>query len=262
MAAIENNRGIDAARREMPADAVARFTSACDRGLAEGCYNLGLMVDEGVGVNKDTRRAATLYRKAHDLFSAACDGGDTTSCHRVGMVYAGDRSAFRGDERDAGSYRASCDKGSTEDCYHLGLLFEGGIGVARDDRRAAALFAKACNKGSEAACMRLRLLEIQGVGALQPIRAGFDNAQADAVLDATVSDAAACTEDGFGGDAEVVVTFAPSGQATSASVEAGPFAGAPAGDCIATAFQSAFITPFEGLPVVVRKRMFIGTRSR
>ena len=49
------------------------------------------------------------------------------------------------------------------------------------------------------------------------------------------------------------VTFAPSGNVTSAQVEGPPFAGTPVGGCIASAFRSAKVPPFSGPPVSVSK---------
>jgi hypothetical protein len=46
------------------ARAVELSRSACDEGIALGCYNLGVLYDQGDGVAKDVGMAATLYRKA------------------------------------------------------------------------------------------------------------------------------------------------------------------------------------------------------
>jgi hypothetical protein len=40
-------------------------------------------------------------------------------------------------------------------------------------------------------------------------------------------------------------------------VESGPFVGTPTGGCIATAFRSARVPPFDGGPVTVRKQVNI-----
>jgi hypothetical protein len=51
----------------------------------------------------------------------------------------------------------------------------------------------------------------------------------------------------------VKVTFAPSGNVTSASVQGAPFAGTSVGGCIASAFRSAKVPAFDGSPVSVTK---------
>jgi hypothetical protein len=55
----------------------------------------------------------------------------------------------------------------------------------------------------------------------------------------------------------VKVTFAPSGNVTSAQVEGPPFAGTPVGGCIASAFRGAKVPPFSGAPVTVSKSFSI-----
>lgn len=83
----------------------------------------------------------------------------------------------------------------------------------------------------------------------------------DAALSALSSAAASASRcrsnEGPFGAARIAVTFAPSGQATTAVVEGPPFAGTPVGSCIARAFREARVTPFSGAPVTVRKSMSI-----
>ena len=55
------------------------------------------------------------------------------------------------------------------------------------------------------------------------------------------------------GSAKVIVTFAPSGRATSANVSGAPFAGTVTGGCIAARFRSAAVPAFSGEHVTVTK---------
>ena len=50
----------------------------------------------------------------------------------------------------------------------------------------------------------------------------------------------------------VSVTFAPSGRATRATIEGGPFQGTSTGSCIARALRAANVGAFEGSLVTVR----------
>lgn len=59
------------------------------------------------------------------------------------------------------------------------------------------------------------------------------------------------------GIARVVVTFAPSGRVTSATVSGPPFAGTPAGGCIASRFRAARVPAFSGEAVTVSKTVTI-----
>jgi len=82
----------------------------------------------------------------------------------------------------------------------------------------------------------------------------FNAAAAQAALDAAAGRAAGCLAAGEpAGLARVNVTFAPSGNVTVASVVGPPFAGSPTGGCIARAFRSAQVPPFDGKTVSVGK---------
>ena len=63
--------------------------------------------------------------------------------------------------------------------------------------------------------------------------------------------------DGPTGTGRVKVTFAPSGNVTSAVVDGPPFSGTSVGGCIAAAFRGAHVPPFDGAPVVVSKSFTI-----
>jgi hypothetical protein len=82
----------------------------------------------------------------------------------------------------------------------------------------------------------------------------FDSAAATAALSGAATAATGCRKDGDpAGVASVIVRFAPSGRATSAIVESGPFAGTVTGGCIATTFRKARVPPFTGDYVSVKK---------
>jgi hypothetical protein len=86
----------------------------------------------------------------------------------------------------------------------------------------------------------------------------FDSAAATASLAGAAQSAAACRKEGDpAGAASVIVRFAPSGRATSAVVESGPFAGTVTGGCIATAFRKARVPPFTGDYVSVKKTISV-----
>lgn len=81
----------------------------------------------------------------------------------------------------------------------------------------------------------------------------FDRGAAMAALGRTASLAASrCRVEGASGRGGVRITFAPSGAAESVSVSA-PFAGTPAGQCIASRFQSIHIHAFSGSAITIRQ---------
>jgi hypothetical protein len=86
----------------------------------------------------------------------------------------------------------------------------------------------------------------------------FDAAAANAAVGAAAGQAAGCKQSGDpSGQAPVEITFAPSGRVTTVNVVGPPFQGTSTGGCIARAFKSAKVPPFEGAPVTVRKTVRI-----
>lgn len=55
------------------------------------------------------------------------------------------------------------------------------------------------------------------------------------------------------GEGHVMITFAPAGAATSATIDKGPWIGTPVAKCIAGQFKKAKVPAFAGEPVTVGK---------
>jgi predicted Zn finger-like uncharacterized protein len=84
--------------------------------------------------------------------------------------------------------------------------------------------------------------------------AEFNRGAASAALGAAAGGAKGCKKaDGPTGSGRVKVTFAPSGNVTTATVDGPPFAGTPTGGCVASLFRGAHVPPFDGSPVTVTK---------
>src|SRR5262249_54239022 len=84
--------------------------------------------------------------------------------------------------------------------------------------------------------------------------AQFSRSAAQSALGAAAGAARGCAKpDGPTGSGRVKVTFNPSGNVTSATVQGPPFAGTAVGGCVASAFRGARVPPFEGSPVSVTK---------
>ncbi len=86
----------------------------------------------------------------------------------------------------------------------------------------------------------------------------FNRGAAASALGGAAGGAKGCKKpDGPTGTGRVKVTFAPSGNVTSAVVDGPPFSGTSVGGCIAAAFRGAHVPPFDGAPVVVSKSFTI-----
>jgi predicted Zn finger-like uncharacterized protein len=86
----------------------------------------------------------------------------------------------------------------------------------------------------------------------------FNRGAATSALGAAAGSARGCKKpDGPTGSGKVRVTFAPSGNVTSAQVMGPPFAGTPVGGCVAGIFRGARVPPFSGDPISVTKSFSI-----
>lgn len=88
--------------------------------------------------------------------------------------------------------------------------------------------------------------------------AAFDPGAADAALDMAAQQASSCRQAGDPtGVAKVVVTFAPSGRVTSATISGPPFAGTQTGSCIAKTMRGMSLPAFEGEHMTISKTVVI-----
>jgi hypothetical protein len=97
------------------------------------------------------------------------------------------------------------------------------------------------------------------LGSITPKAAAssFDKTAAKSALNAAASQSAGCRQGGSAGKGKIVLTFAPSGKVTSASIAEGPFSGTAAGKCALRHFRAARVPAFSGTPVTVSKSFTI-----
>ncbi len=85
----------------------------------------------------------------------------------------------------------------------------------------------------------------------------FDMGAARARLAAIAGAVEACKRGDVSGTWHVIVTFATSGAAQSATVSGAPFEGTPTGACVASKFRGARVPAFSGAPFTVSKSFSI-----
>jgi TPR repeat protein len=156
-------------------------------------YAMGVILDEGVGVRPDGRRAFEWYNRAAKL-------GHAESMNRLGLLYLRGsgvpRSAFaalawfrlaaakgsltavnniallrfygfgvhQSYSAAAKLLRMSADAGDADAQNKLGVMYDSGLGVAPDHRRAKALFLKSAAQGYSPAILNLGRLLTHGTG--------------------------------------------------------------------------------------------------
>jgi predicted Zn finger-like uncharacterized protein len=92
-----------------------------------------------------------------------------------------------------------------------------------------------------------------GGGSDQP----FNMGEAKARLAAAAAAAQGCKKGDASGTGRVVVLFAPSGAAQSATISGPPFEGTPTGACVAARFRGVHVPAFSGSPFSVSKSFTI-----
>jgi TPR repeat protein len=125
-----------------------------------GCFLLGNMYDDGLGVPRDEDRATSLYREA--LVRADVENH--------GLI-----------QQRVTSWMKSCDEAvaNGRDCHRLGILHEHGFFDEPDAvltpsmieshyAQAAAYYRKACTQGHKNGCYKVARLAYQGHGEKKP----------------------------------------------------------------------------------------------
>jgi predicted Zn finger-like uncharacterized protein len=85
----------------------------------------------------------------------------------------------------------------------------------------------------------------------------FNMGEAKSRLAAAAAAVQACKKGDAVGTGRVVVLFAPSGGAQSATISGPPFEGTPTGACVAARFRGVHVPPFSGTPFSVSKSFTI-----
>lgn len=157
------------------------YVRGCELGDALGCYNAGLMSDEGRGTPRDISRAAARYEEA-------CEMGSATACTNLGFLYENGRGVKKDPARAVALYQRGCDgtscqRSNQNGCVNVGRAYRDGIGVEKNAARAAAVFQEACNQKPDPedvnpeenrsrACSLLGALYLAGDGVVTDLAKG------------------------------------------------------------------------------------------
>lgn len=144
--------GIAAAKEGDYKTAFKLFAKSCDEGNPAGCFAIGTMYMNGVGIQ-------TNIQKAQRYYEMGCSGGDATACANLAMIYDYQKNADANDkEKAAQLYMTGCQGGDVLACNNLAWMYANGEGVPKDYFKSLQYYKYACEAGSDLGCYNLGLM--------------------------------------------------------------------------------------------------------
>ncbi len=160
-------------------DPIARQyrVKACELGDASNCNILGVIYDNGTGVQQDSFKAVEYFKKA-------CEADLKIGCTNLGIKYYTGQGVRQDFTKAIHSFENACYGGELNACNSLGEMYSNGIGVQQDFFKAKDFFVKSCpppQKNSSktilfsenyasAACNNLGFMYLKGMGVRQNLK--------------------------------------------------------------------------------------------
>jgi hypothetical protein len=129
--------------------ALPHLREQCDDREWTACRFMGLAYADGIGVSKDGKKSASLYKRA-------CDGGSLQSCHNYGYNYLMGEGVTQDSKLAILTLQKACQERFAPSCGLLGMCYRHGQGVPKNESTARRYFRKSCDLGEKAACDKLR----------------------------------------------------------------------------------------------------------
>ncbi|WP_293628090.1 SH3 domain-containing protein [Salinisphaera sp.] len=138
-----------AVAQQGPSDAEAAQVLKSARPLAENGnataqYNMGVLYDEGYGVDQD-------YAQARDWYEKAAAQNYSKAEHNLGIMYQEGHGVPQSDAKAAEWFKRAAENGEPAAQNNLAVLYVRGNGVPQDLAEAARWAAKAAEAGNESA---------------------------------------------------------------------------------------------------------------
>lgn len=179
-----------------PEEALRLLSKSCETGDGRGCVNLGVMYEQGLGVEVNEERAVSLFEKgcatnaergctnlgvmtqkgrgtaqnyarAISLFEEGCVRNDPMGCRRLGITFEQGIGVPQDHSRALDSYRRGCDLGGAEACTDLGLMHQNANGTPQNYATAKGLFQVGCDRGDMGGCTFLGIVYLNALGVDQ-----------------------------------------------------------------------------------------------
>jgi TPR repeat protein len=139
---------------------------AADQHYALAYFNLGILYQNGCGVNQD-------YAEAARYFELGVNAGDGPSQTNLAYLYDQGLGVARDRARAAALYGKAAERGEAQAQFNLADLYVRGDGVVQNDVAAFFWFQKAALQDHAAAQIMLASLYAQGRGAAKDLPAAY-----------------------------------------------------------------------------------------
>jgi len=127
------------------------------QGHPQAQYNVGVMLEEGIGVNKDLGKAAKYY-------SLAAEQGHIQAQCSLASMYECGKGVPKDEKKAFEIYKAAADKENARGLFKVGVLLANGLGVERNYEKAIKYLMRAAEKGHVRAEYNVGLMLSNGYG--------------------------------------------------------------------------------------------------
>jgi serine/threonine protein kinase/TPR repeat protein len=144
-------------REKQPEEAFKWFSTAAAKGVPAAATQVGLMLSNGMGTERD-------LVKAVEYFQSAADKGDAAAKAALGECLLYGKGVEKDVPRAIELFEQAASRSNPRALNRLGTCYHQGVGVKQDFEEARRLFKKASDLGSTEALGNLGVLYINGDG--------------------------------------------------------------------------------------------------
>ena len=98
--------------------------------------NLGIMYRDGLGGEKNEK-------KARELFEKATSKGNIDALYNLGVMYGDGLGGEKNEKKARELFEKAASKGNIDALYNLGVMYRDGEGGEKNEKKARELFKKA-----------------------------------------------------------------------------------------------------------------------
>ena len=157
LARADFKTGLDAYQRADYATALQEWRPLAEKGDANAQYNLGLLYNQGLGVQQDFKAAADWYRKA-------AEQGNSNAQYNLGVMGSTGQGVPKDPSQAMKWYLKAAEKGVVGAQNNLGTLYNEGPGGFQDYSQSEKWYRKAAEQGVASAQFNLAVMYDIGQG--------------------------------------------------------------------------------------------------